>query len=353
MTARLVRWVGAVAACCGLIAGPAGCTRPKPDEDPPAAIPGQPPFGPSCERAPACAASEDAGGATSCCESLWVPGGSYLMGFSPDEVLYPADLEDEDRDHPVSVSGYFLDRFEITWRRLEQYAAAYGGPPAVGSGAHPALPTTGWQSEWDLELPETGSELLESVGSVDGRALDAGRDANALTVVAVTTGEADFAADRLSWFVAFAFCVWDGGRLPTEAEWEYAATGGDRNWAYPWGNTTDPIAGLRDTPLSRVGSRPEARGAFGHDDLAGGVFEWTFDWLSERYYVEGGRGCVDCANETEGIARVVRGASDGTCCTGDLDTSYRAAARSGQAPGVALPGVGARCVRDLAPASTP
>jgi formylglycine-generating enzyme required for sulfatase activity len=276
------------------------------------------------------------------------------MGFRPGEVLYPADLSDEDRDHSVSVSGYFLDRFEITWARFEQFAAEFGGPPAAGSGAHPALSrTTGWQSEWDLELPATGAELLERARSGETRTLDAGMGSEPLEVARVAMGEPNFAADRLSWFVAFAFCIWDGGRLPTEAEWEYAATGGERNWAYPWGDTTEPIAGLRSVPVAPVGSRPELRGVFGHDDLAGGVVEWAFDWLAEGYYVEGGSACADCANHVEGIARVVRGASDPTCCSGDLDTEYRAASRSGRAPGVALPGVGARCARDRLPDSTP
>ena len=137
VTDRVVQLVGTVAAYCGLIAVAGGCTRPKPDQDPAAAIPAPPPLGPSCERSPACSMSEDMGDATSCCESLWVPGGSYQMGFDPGEVLYAAELEAEDRDHLVTVSGYFLDRFEITWARFEQFAAEYGGPPAAGTGAHP------------------------------------------------------------------------------------------------------------------------------------------------------------------------------------------------------------------------
>ena len=113
------------------------------------------------------------------------------------------------------------------------------------------------------------------------------------------------------------------------------------------GLNSAPVAALRRAAGEPVGSSPELRGAFGQDDLAGGVIEWTFDWYSERYYLEGGRDCLDCANTREEIARVVRGAKDTSCCSGDLDTEYRAAARSSRAPGVLLPGVGARCARDV------
>jgi formylglycine-generating enzyme required for sulfatase activity len=113
-----------------------------------------------------------------------------------------------------------------------------------------------------------------------------------------------------------------------------------------------PVAALLNAPGAPVGAHPELRGFFGQDDLAGGVLEWAFDWFYKRYYVEAGKACVDCANTRETIARVVRGAADSSCCGGDLDTAYRAAARASRAPGVAQPGVGARCARDL-PRSTP
>ena len=98
-----------------------------------------------------------------------------------------------------------------------------------------------------------------------------------------------------------------------------------------------------------MGSHPELSGVFGQDDLAGGVLEWNFDWYSKSYYLQGGQGCVDCANSEEGLARVVRGTEDSACCSGALRTEYRAAARNGRAPGVLSRGVGARCARDLPP----
>jgi formylglycine-generating enzyme required for sulfatase activity len=281
----------------------------------------------------------------SCCDSPWVPGGTFPMGFSPREVLRPDELQDEDRDHPVTVSGYFLDRFEITWSRLEAYAEQYPGPPAAGSGAHPVVPASGWDPAWDRELPASGEALLAQLRPV-GSAAASSSSADAGPSAPLAPG-GDLAADRLNWFVAFAFCIWDGGRLPTEAEWEYAAAGGALNYSYPWGADTAPVAALRMSAAAPVGSHPELRGVFGQDDLAGGVIEWAFDWFSEQYYLQGGLDCVDCANTREELARVVRGAADSDCCGGALPTEYRAAARNSRAPGVLLPGVGARCARDL------
>ncbi|HKO92461.1 MAG TPA: SUMF1/EgtB/PvdO family nonheme iron enzyme, partial [Polyangiaceae bacterium] len=183
----------------------------------------------------------------SCCESLWVPQGTFPMGFSRDEVTRPDELREEDREHAVTLSGYFLDRFEITWSRFETYAEQYAGPPAPGSGAHPHVPESGWQPAWDPELPTSGEELLARARSGSGSVLPrtATDAASASTLIAA---DEDFAADGLSWFAAFAFCIWDGGRLPSEAEWENAAAGGAENVPYPWGREMGPVAALQTTP---------------------------------------------------------------------------------------------------------
>src|SRR6185503_5212427 len=98
----------------------------------------------------------------------------------------------------------------------------------------------------------------------------------------------------VSWFEAFAFCAWDGGRLPTETEWNYAAAGGNEQRVYPWGANIDLTKASYDcagdgsgtgTPncmfsdMLPVGSRsPQGDGKWGQADLAGNVWEWTLDW---------------------------------------------------------------------------
>jgi len=374
----------------------AACTQPKPDADPPAPItvergpdasapaesgepspsppvppdagPPDPPAPPapqgmpSCALTPVCGTTSD-GGAASCCETSWVPGGVLQFGFSAAELadVAPIDQSLADRDQPVGVSGFFLDRFEISVGRFLTYARQYEGAPLPpGAGAHPLIEGSGWQGgDWDNELAASIDELLAdaSCGAAsDPLALldqlvpqaegeNATPEARLFRIGLDTLAGLDRPMACLSWFRALAFCIWDGGRLPTEAEWELAAAGGDQNRPFPWGDDAT-ITELLAMP-GPIGSHPEARGRYGQDDLAGGLREWTFDGFSEQYRAPEGAGyeCSDCANLVDPVGRVVRGGDDSSCCTGFV-AQYRSAARETSASGRPERTIGARCARD-------
>ncbi len=121
----------------------------------------------------------------------------------------------------------------------------------------------------------------------------------------------------INWFQAQAFCIWDGGRLPTDAEWNYAAAGGAQQLDYPWGNAipaadaklaiygcywngTGSCTGVSN--VAPVGSVSAGNGRWGHADLAGNLREWVQDW-----YADYPATCNNCAHTTDTLAgRVLR-----------------------------------------------
>jgi formylglycine-generating enzyme required for sulfatase activity len=213
---------------------------------------------------------------------------------------------EEQPEHSATVSKFALDKYEVTVGRFRNFVKEYdtwhrdNKNPKTGDGANPNTPGTGWGQSWELaatDLPADAAELIASLKCSSSYQTWTDSDGTSVTEA--------YPINCLMWYHAFAFCIWDGGRLPTEVEWEYAAAGGEQNRLYPWGSKApdSTLANYDNAPLTVVGSKLTTGGAgfFGHADLAGSMWEWTFDWFATEYYGTGGKPvvCNDCANTTK------------------------------------------------------
>ncbi|WP_437577376.1 formylglycine-generating enzyme family protein [Sorangium sp. So ce887] len=206
-----------------------------------------------------------------------------------------------DSDFPATVSDFSLDRFEVTVGRFRAFVKAYpGSRPIRGAGAHPLIQGSGWDPAWDGELPRDQAELREKLKCSPSRATwtESPEENETKPINCVT------------WFMAFAFCAWDEGRLPTRAEWNYAAAGGEQQRMYPWsvppGDTTidngyavygcpaDEQPECTAADVLSVGSKsPKGDGLWHQADMAGSLWEWVLDMGGSNPAM-----CDDCAQLT-------------------------------------------------------
>ena len=184
---------------------------------------------------------------------VWIPPGSFMMGCSPSDTEC---FSDEKPSHQVTLSrGYWIGQTEVTVAAFERFAG-------ISDAKTPqALPTT--------------------------------NPVSAMPIVDVTWDEAD------------QYCRWSGGRLPTEAQWEFAARAGALGVRYEdiggmaWyeannGNSSHPTAQKREN-------------AYGLFDMLGNVWEWVADWYGSDYYSTSSG--LDPSGPTSGTMRVLRGGS--------------------------------------------
>lgn len=284
----------------------------------------------SCVNPPSCGSATGCRGNQSCCVSRRVPGGRFKRSF--DKVL------DTDDTFDATLSPYRLDRFEVTVGRFQKWVDVYGTAgslPSAGSGRNPNNPSDiGWKTEWDQLLPSTKAALEASFATCDG----------APTRKSDGSGRSDMPLNCVNWYLAQAFCIWDGGRLPTEAEWNFAAAGGELQRVYPWSDpaTSQEIDAARALtgaePLVPVGSRsPQGDGLWGHADLAGSLAEWVQDYFAWPYATTD---CTDCADFTVSPFRSLRGGSFGY----DV-ASATASYRDSSTPATLKERIGFRCAR--------
>jgi len=288
--------------------------------------------------------------------SLEIPSGTYDRTYANDGGG-PTGQSD-----PASVSAFRLDADLVTVGRFRQFVAANaaGWVPTAGSGKHAHLNDgqgladsggAGYEPGWD---PADTNELATTAADWMARL---NCEPSFQTWTDAEGPHETLPLNCVDWYEAYAFCIWDGGFLPSEAEWEYAAAGGDELREYPWGSTdpnADPdvdggsrylISDCNYPPgstacagavnIAPVGTATLGAGRWGQLDLAGELAEWTLDWYAP--YVDP---CVDCVYLTDFSYRVVRGGSFGT----DTEDIFPTA-RDGDLPGSRNAFYGFRCAR--------
>lgn len=290
-----------------------------------------------------------ASAADDCCNSPMIPGGMYFRSYDTAGDPYSGEM-----NFPATVSAFRLDKYEVTVGRFRAFVAANQGtqasPPAVGAGTHPSLSGSGWEASWNANLTISTTALTDALKC----------DSRFQTWTDAPGGNENRPINCITWYEALAFCIWDGGYLPTEAEWNYAATGGSEQRAYPWSSPASSLAfdashasyaisgingtdclgdgdrGCAVTDLITVGTKPAGDARWGQSDMAGNVAEMVLD-----EYKNYTTSCSDCATIVPGGGPVIRG--------GEFYATLLAAFRAGYRRTVSSTArsywVGVRCAR--------
>ena len=228
-------------------------------------------------------------------DMIYIPGGEFFMGSAESDLEGLPDPNhaffiSEKPLHRVNISPFYLDRFEVTNAQYVEFFTAFN-TAQDSSLLHPDHP-----DGLGLESKHVSPALITN---------------DRQPVVSAT------------WFAAYSYCRWAGKRLPTEAEWEYAARGGDGHYRkYPWGNTepdADVVWPVNYSPpdgpdmdgisvTAPVGSYPDGVSYFGIMDMAGNAQEWVADWFAEDYYSQSD-GARDPTGPVEGGYKVRKGGS--------------------------------------------
>lgn len=259
-------------------------------------------------------------------DMLFIQGGKFLMG-TDDGFPY------EGPAHEVTVESFWMDAHEVTVAEFDGFVAATGHVTEAEK--------FGWSGVFDLETRDWKR--------TDGATWRHPHGPH-------STAVADEPVMQVSYNDALAYARWAKKRLPTEAEWEYAARGGLAGKTYAWGDELSPggkcaanwwqgsFPQVNTGEDGYVGLAPVGKFApngFGLYDMAGNVWEWCADWFDEGYYSKNSG--INPTGPRKGEERIMRGGS--WMCSEDYCRGYRVAARSHATPDTALNNLGFRCVR--------
>ena len=342
----------------------------------------------------AAAGSPDAAARAAHAGMVWIPGGTFRMGGDNDQAS-----ADEYPKHAVTVSGFWMDRTEVTNAQFAAFVRATG-----------YVTTAERKPDWN-ELkkqlppgtPKPDASLLVPASLVfdpPNHPVDLNDYSQWWAWKkgaswrhphgpgSSIAGKENYPVVHISWYDAVAYCQWARKRLPTEAEWEFAARGGLKDAVYPWGNERPVAAGAAAAPagVSAAGRSAVSSGVahgnfwtghfpdknttsdgyyysapvgsfapngYGLVDMAGNVWEWCADYYRSDYYQSLGAGTAVNPHgpatsydpdEPYARKRVIRGGS--FLCNESYCTGYRVSRRMKSTEDSGMEHVGFRCVAD-------
>ncbi len=303
---------------------------------------------------------------------VWIEGGEFTMGATDER-----GRKDELPAHRVKVDGFWMDETEVTNAQFTEFVEATG----YVTVAEKAPDWEEIKKQLPPGTPKPPDEVLVAASltfTPPPRRVNLNNAAQWWDWTPGASwkhpkgpgsnleGKDDFPVVHVAWEDAVAYCKWAGKRLPTEAEWEYAARGGQENKSFPWGNKPVESDGflaniwqgefpVEDTgkdgfqglaPVKSFGANP-----YGLYDMAGNVWEWTSDWYHEGYYasvkeemLHNPKGPSQSYDPQEPTVpkRVVKGGS--FLCNVSYCEGYRVSAKMKSSPDTGLEHTGFRCV---------
>jgi len=259
-----------------------------------------------------------------------IPGGTFAMGTNQGYAF-------EGPVHQVTLRPFYMDIYPVTNREFARFVKETG------------FKTYAEQEKWSGVFDRKKKKWVASPGADWRHPTGKG---------STIEGKDDYPVVQICYTDAEAYAKWAGKRLPTEAEWEFAARGGLDGQTYAWGNELNPKGeyvanywqgsfpaydegtdGYKD--ISPVGSYP-ANG-YGLFDMTANVWHWVADWYSDSAYAVSA--ASNPTGPAEGTERVIRGGS--FLCCANFCAGYRVAARNKNTPDSGTNHMGFRCVRDV------
>ena len=275
-----------------------------------------------------------------------LPGGKFLMGTN-DEEGFPEDGEGPVRE--ITLDPFYIDETTVTNFQFAEFIKA--------TGYITEAERYGWSFVFYGLLSEEDQKRDYQVAAptpwwyaVPGAQWNhpEGKDSH-------INERKDHPVVHVSWHDAQAYCQWIGKRLPTEAEWEYAARSGLVQKKFPWGDELTPggehrcniwqgnfpdYNSLEDGFLGTAPAKSFKPNNFGLYNMAGNVWEWCNDWFSSDFHKAGPR--KNPAGPLNGESKIMRGGS--FLCHHSYCNRYRVAARSSNTADSSTSNLGFRCV---------